>query len=87
MLTDKDALIVYGYKLAPFLVDVEYGYNKIWGSDTGRNMKASMSGTLLGIVVKLKLTFGRLTREQIELISPKNWKICRSAQKQLKLWN
>ena len=70
MLTDKDALIVYGYKLAPFLVDVEYGYNKIWASDTGRNMKASMSGTLLGIVVKLKLTFGRLTREQIELISP-----------------
>lgn len=70
MLIDKDALIVYGYKLAPYLVDVEYGWNKLWGGDTGRNMKGSTSGTLLGIVVKLKLTFGKLTQQQLELISP-----------------
>lgn len=70
MLIDKDALIVYGYKLAPYLVEVEYGWNKIWGKDTGRNLKASMSGSLMGIVPKLKLTFGKLTRQQLEMISP-----------------
>lgn len=70
MLIDKDSLIVYGYKLAPYLVEVEYGWNKIWGKDTGRNMKASMTGSLMGIVPKLKLTFGKLTRQQLEMISP-----------------
>ena len=71
MLTDKDSLIVWGYKLAPYLVEVEYGWNKVWGSDTGRNtLNGEYSGTMIGIAPKLKLTFGKLTREEIELISP-----------------
>ncbi len=71
MLIDKDSLIVYGYKLAPYLVNIEYGWNKTWGSDTGRNvLNGEYSGTMIGIVVKLKLTFGKLTREEIEFLSP-----------------
>ena len=56
--------------LAPYLTQVEYGYNKLWGDDTGRNLAGVTTGTFKGIVVKLKLSFGELTREELETISP-----------------
>lgn len=83
MLIDKDSLIVWGYKLAPYLVEIEFGWGKAWGSDTGRNLKASFSGTYFGYVPKIKLTFGNLTQHQIELISP----ILNSATQPVKYYN
>ena len=56
--------------LGQYVTQVEYGYNKLWGKDTGRNLKGKTTGTLLGIVVKLKLSFGELTQTQLETISP-----------------
>ena len=56
--------------LAPYLVQVEYGYNKLWASDTGRNLKGKTTGTLLGIVPKIKLTFGELTQSELETLAP-----------------
>lgn len=82
MLIDKNSLIIWGYKLAPYIVQVKYGQNKVWGSDTGRNLAFSFSGTYGGIVDKLKITFGRLTKEQIELISP----ILNSASQPIKFY-
>lgn len=56
--------------LGPYLTQVEYGYNKLWGKDTGRNLKGKTTGTLLGIVTKLKLSFGPLTQAELETLAP-----------------
>lgn len=56
--------------LGNYLTQVEYGYNKLWGKDTGRNLKGKTTGTLLGIVPKLKLSFAELTQSELETISP-----------------
>ena len=42
----------------------------MWGPDSGRNMKAKMSGTFLGVIPKFKLTFRKLTQAEIELLAP-----------------
>ena len=70
-------------KLAPYLTQVEYGYNKLWGKDTGRNLKGKTTGTLLGIVDKIKLSFGPLTQTQWETLSP----ILNSAWQTVKYYN
>ena len=69
--------------LAPYLTQVEYGYNKLWGKDTGRNLKGKTTGTLLGIVDKIKLSFGPLTQTQLETLSP----ILNSAWQTVKYYN
>ena len=69
--------------LGQYLTQVEYGYNKLWGKDTGRNLKGKTTGTLLGIVVKLKLSFGELTQTQLETLSP----ILNSAWQTTKFYN
>ena len=56
--------------LGPYLTQVEYGRNKLWGKDTGRTLKGKTTGTLLGIVVKLKLSFGPTTQEELETLAP-----------------
>lgn len=70
MFLDKDSLFINGVNLGQYLVEVEYGYNKNWGKDSGRNLLAEMSGTFLGVVVKLRLTFGKLTQQELELLAP-----------------
>lgn len=70
MFLDKDSLFINGVNLGQYLVEVEYGYNKTWGKDSGRNLLAEMSGSFLGVVVKLKLTFGKLTQQELELLAP-----------------
>lgn len=56
--------------LGPYLTQVEYGYNKLWASDTGRNLKGKTTGTLLGIVTKIKLSFHDLTKSELETLAP-----------------
>ena len=56
--------------LGQYLTQVEYGNNKLWGKDTGRNMKGKTTGTLLGIIDKIKLSFGCLTQQELETLSP-----------------
>jgi hypothetical protein len=70
MLIDKNSLIINGVYMAQYLTQIEYGWNKMWGPDSGRNMKAKMSGTFLGVVPKFKLTFRKLTQAEIELLAP-----------------
>jgi hypothetical protein len=70
MFLNKNSLLINGINIGQYLVEVEYGYNKVWGKDSGRNLLAEMSGTFLGVVVKLKLTFGKLTQQELELLAP-----------------
>ena len=70
MFTDKDSLIIDGINMGRYITEVEYGYNKLWASDAGRNLAGVQSGTLIGVFPKLKLNFVKLTQQELELIAP-----------------
>lgn len=70
MFIDKNSIIINNVSIGQYLVEAKYGYNKLWASDSGRNLAGTMSGTLLGIFPKLTLEFGRLTKTQLEIIAP-----------------
>ena len=56
--------------MGQYLVEAKYGYNKLWASDSGRNLAGVMSGTLLGIFPKIVLQFRRLTKAELEVVVP-----------------
>lgn len=70
MFTNKDSLIIDGINMGQYITEVEYGYNKLWASDSGRNLAGVQSGTLIGIFPKLKVNFRKLTKAELELIAP-----------------
>lgn len=70
MLIDKNSLIINGVNMGPYLVEAKFGYNKLWSSDSGRNLAGTQSGTLIGIFPKIVLQFGPLTKTQLEAIVP-----------------
>lgn len=70
MFINKDSVIVNGVSLGQYLLEVKYGFNKIWSNDSGRNLYGTMSGTLIGIFPKLTLKFRKLTKEELEIIAP-----------------
>ena len=36
-----------GIELGQYVIEASYGYNKLWSSDSGRNLKGSKKGTLI----------------------------------------
>lgn len=38
MFINKDAITVNGTSIGQYLLSAKYEYNKLWGSDTGRNL-------------------------------------------------
>ena len=70
MFTDKDSLLLNSTNIGQYLLEVEYGYNKLWGDDTGRDIDGNQSGTFKGIFPKLRLTFRALTQAELELLAP-----------------
>ena len=70
MYVDKNSLIIDGINMGQYITEVEYGYNKLWASDSGRNLAGVQSGSLIGIFPKLKLNFIKLTQKELETIAP-----------------
>ena len=70
MFINKDSIIINGINMGQYLVEAKYGYNKLWASDSGRNLAGVQSGTLIGIFPKLILQFRKLTKTELELIVP-----------------
>lgn len=70
MFINKDSLIVNGINLGQYIVEARFGYNKYWSPDTGRNMRAEQTGTLIGIFVKIIVQFRKLTKEELEILAP-----------------
>lgn len=56
--------------LGQYLVEAKYGYNKLWSSDSGRNLAGVQTGTLIGIFPKIILQFRKLTKAELELLVP-----------------
>jgi hypothetical protein len=70
MFIEKDSIIINGVSMGQYIVEAKYGYNKLWASDSGRNLAGTQSGTLLGIFPKIILQFRRLTKSELEIITP-----------------
>lgn len=66
MFIDKDSLIVNGINLGRYIVQATYSYNKLWSSDSGRNLAGEQSGTLVGIFPKIVVQFRKLTKTELE---------------------
>lgn len=70
MFINKNSLVINSVNMGQYLVEVKYGYNKLWSSDSGRNLAGTQSGTLIGIFPKLILQFRKLTKSELEIIVP-----------------
>ena len=70
MFVDKNSIIIDNVNMGQYLVEAKYSYNKLWSSDSGRNLSGSMTGTLIGIFPKLILQFRPLTQNELEIIVP-----------------
>ena len=70
MFINKDSFLINNISIGQYVTEIEYGYNKMWGPDSGRNLKAKMSGTFLGVIPKFRLNFIPLTQEELELLAP-----------------
>lgn len=70
MYINKNSLIIDGINMGQYVTEVEYGYNKLWSNDSGRNLAGSQTGTLIGIFPKLRVTFRELTQAELEYLTP-----------------
>lgn len=70
MFINKDSITINSVSMGQYILQAKYEYNKLWGSDTGRNLAGKMSGTLVGIFPKLILTFRKLTQAEMNIIAP-----------------
>ena len=70
MFINTNALVINGVSMGQYLLQAKYEYNKLWGSDTGRNLAGTFSGTLTGIYPKIILTFRKLTQAEMNIIAP-----------------
>lgn len=70
MFVNKDSIIINNISMGQYLVEATYGFNKLWSSDSGRNLAGTQSGTLVGIFPKLSLQFRKLTKTELETIIP-----------------
>ena len=70
MFIDKNSLIVNNINLGNYIVQATYSYNKLWSSDSGRNLAGTQSGTLIGIFPKIVVQFRKLTQAELETLAP-----------------
>ena len=70
MYIDKDSLIVNNVNLGQYILEAKYSYNKLWSSDSGRNLAGTQSGTLIGIFPKITVQFRKLTQAELETLAP-----------------
>jgi len=67
---NRNSIKLNNVSMGQYLLSAKYEFNKLWGSDTGRNLKGSFSGTLVGIFPKITLTFRKLTQAEMNFIAP-----------------
>lgn len=70
MFIDENSIIIDGVSMGQYLIQAQYGYNKLWSEDSGRNLNGDQTGTLKGIYPKLVLQFKPLTKSELEIIVP-----------------
>lgn len=70
MFVNKDSVIINGINMGEFLTQADFEYNKLWSSDSGRNLAGTQTGTLVGIFPKLVLNFRPLSASEVHFLAP-----------------
>ena len=70
MFINKDSIIIDGVNMGQYITEAKYSYNKLWASDSGRNLSGTMIASLVGNFVKIVLEFRKLTKSELEIIIP-----------------
>lgn len=70
MYVNKNSIIINNINVGQYLLQADFEYNKLWASDSGRNLAGVQTGTLIGIFPKLVLTFRKLTKDELHLLAP-----------------
>lgn len=70
MFIDKNSIIIDGVNMGQYITEAKYSYNKLWASDSGRNLSGTMVASLVGVFPKLVLEFRKLTKAELEIIIP-----------------
>lgn len=70
MYVDKNSIIINDVNMGQYLTQADFGYNKLWSSDSGRNLAGEQKGTLIGIFPKLELQYRALTKEEAHTLAP-----------------
>ena len=70
MFIDKNSIIIDGVNMGQYITEAKYSYNKLWASDSGRNLSGTMVASLVGVFPKLILEFRKLTKSELEVIIP-----------------
>lgn len=70
MFINANSIVINNISMGQYILSAKYEYNKLWGTDTGRNLKGRFSGTLVGIFPKIILTFRKLTKAEMNIIAP-----------------
>lgn len=70
MFINKDSIVINGISMGQYLVEAKFAYNKLWAADSGRNLAGKQTGSLVGIFPKLTLSFRKLTKAELEIITP-----------------
>lgn len=69
MIIDKTGFTIDSTEIEQYLVQVDFGYHKLWASDTGRNLAGKQTGTLIGIFPKFTLYFRKLSRNELNIVT------------------
>lgn len=70
MFINKDSLIINDISIGKYIVEAKFQYNKLYASDSGRNLAGVQSGTLIGIFPKIVVQFRKLTQTELETLVP-----------------
>lgn len=70
MFISTNSIIINNVSMGQYITQAQYGFNKLWSSDSGRNLAGTQTGTLVGIFPKIILTFRKLTKAELEIIAP-----------------
>ena len=70
MFVNKDSIEINGVSMGQYIVEAKFGYNKLWGEDSGRNLNGDMVATLIGIYPKLTLQFRKLHKSELYVLAP-----------------
>ena len=70
MFVNKDSIEINGVSMGEYLVEAKFGYHKLWGEDSGRNLNGDMVASLIGIYPKLTLQFRKLLKSELHMLAP-----------------
>lgn len=70
MFINKNSIIIDGVNMGQYITEAKFGYNKLWSSDSGRNLAGTMVATLVGVYPKIVLEFRKLTKSELEIVAP-----------------